>query len=73
MLFYLLYGTVVDILRKDNILPTDIKGMDLSNVTEERIGSIRDRIYDAYKQQGGNSHVAKSASFIEIVNTVLGI
>lgn len=47
--------------------------MDLSNVTEERSGRIRDRIYDAYKQQGGNSHVAKSASFIETVNTVLGI
>lgn len=40
MLFYLLYGTVADILQKGNIMPTDIKEMDLNNVTEERIGRI---------------------------------
>lgn len=73
MLFYLLYGTVADILRNSNITPIDIKEMDLRNVTEKRIGEIRDRIYDAYKQQGGNSHVAKSASFIVTVNTILGL
>ncbi len=67
------YGTVADILRKGNIIPTDIKEMDLGNVTEERIGRIRDQIYDAYKQQGGNSHVAKSALFIVTVNKILGL
>ena len=73
MLFYLLYGTVADILRRGNITPLDIKEMDLQDVTEERIGEIRDRIYDAYKQQGRNNHVAKSASFIVTVNTILGL
>lgn len=73
MLFYLLYGVVADILQKSDITPKDIKEMNLENVTDERIGKIRNIIYNEYKKQGGNSHVAKSSSFIDLVNNKLGI
>lgn len=73
MLFYLLYGVVADILQKSDITPKDIKEMNLENVTDERIGKIRNIIYNEYKKQGGNSHAAKSSSFIDLVNNKLGI
>lgn len=73
MLFYLLYGVVADILQKSDITPKDIKEMNLENVTDERIGKIRNIIYNEYKKQGGNSHVAKSSSFIDLVNNKLGL
>lgn len=70
---YLLYGVVADILQKSDITPKDIKEMNLENVTDERIGKIRNIIYNEYKKQGGNSHVAKSSSFIDLVNNKLGL
>lgn len=73
ILFYLLYGVVADILQKSDITPKDIKEMDLEMVTEERVGRIRNGIYDEYKKQGGNSHVAKSSSFINLINNMLGL
>lgn len=71
ILFYLLYGTVATILRKTDIVPNDIKEMNISNISEEEINKVKEKIYKEYKKQGGNSHVAKSSSFINDVKQIL--
>ena len=71
ILFYLLYGTVATTLRKTDIVPNDIKEMNINNISEEEINKVKEKIYKEYKRQGGNSHVAKSSSFISDVKKIL--
>ena len=71
ILFYLLYGTVATTLRKTDIVPNDIKEMNINNISEEEINKVKEKIYKEYKRQGGNSHVAKSSSFISDVKKYL--
>lgn len=73
ILFYLLYGTVATTLRKTDIVPNDIKEMNINNISEEEINEVKEKIYKEYKRQGGNSHVAKSASFISDVKKILKV
>lgn len=64
ILYYVLYAVIADVLGKKNITPADIKNLDIDSITDTLIEDIRNRVYEIYKQHGGNGRVAKSAEFI---------
>lgn len=71
ILYYVLYAVIADVLGKKNITPADIKNLDIDSVTDTLIEDIRNRVYEIYKQHGGNGRVAKSAEFIQYIDSML--
>ena len=71
ILYYVLYAVIADVLGKRNITPADIKNLDMDSVTDTLIEDIRNRVYEIYKQHGGNGRVAKSAKFILYIDNML--
>lgn len=71
ILYYVLYAVIADVLGKRNITPVDIKNLDMDSVTDTLIENIRNRVYEIYKQHGGNGRVAKSAEFIQYIDNML--
>lgn len=71
ILYYVLYAVIADVLNKKNITPSDIKDLDIDSVTDTIIENIRNRVYEIYKQHGGNGRVAKSAEFIQYIDNML--
>lgn len=71
ILYYVLYAVIADVLNKKNITPSDIKDLDMDSVTDSIIENIRNRVYEIYKQHGGNGRVAKSAEFIQYIDNML--
>lgn len=71
ILYYVLYAVIADVLGKRNITPADIKNLDMDSVTDILIEDIRNRVYEIYKQHGGNGRVAKSAKFIQYIDNML--
>ena len=71
--YYVLYAVIAHILNKRNIKPSDIKNLDMNSVTDDMIISIRNKVYDIYKQHGGNGRVAKSAEFIQYIDDMLNV
>ncbi len=71
ILYYVLYAVIADVLSKKNIIPSDIKNLDMDSVTDNIIENIRNRVYEIYKQHGGNGRVAKSAEFIRYIDNML--
>lgn len=71
ILYYVLYAVIADVLGKRNITPADIKNLDMDYVTDTLIEDIRNRVYEIYKQHGGNGRVAKSAEFIQYIDNML--
>ena len=71
ILYYVLYAVIADVLGKRNITPADIKNLDMDSVTDTLIENIRNRVYEIYKQHGGNGRVAKSAEFIQYIDNML--
>lgn len=71
ILYYVLYAVIANVLGKKNITPVDIKNLDMDSVTDTLIEDIRNRVYDIYKQHGGNGRVAKSAEFIQYIDNML--
>ena len=71
ILYYVLYAVIARVLNKRDIKPSDIKTLDLNSVTDSIIVDVRDRVYEIYKQHGGNGRVAKSAEFIQYINAIL--
>ena len=71
ILYYVLYAVIADVLGKRNITPADIKHWDMDSVTDTLIEDIRNRVYEIYKQHGGNGRVAKSAEFIQYIDNML--
>ncbi len=71
ILYYVLYAVIADALGKKNITPADIKNLDMDSVTDTIIENIRNRVYEIYKQHGGNGRVAKSAEFIQYIDNML--
>lgn len=67
ILFYLIYATVADKMKKKELTFSDIKELDLESITNEEVLSVANRIYEKYKELGGNSRIAKSKTFIENV------
>lgn len=54
ILYYVLYAVIARVLNKRDIKPSDIKTLDLNSVTDSIIVDVRDRVYEIYKQHGGN-------------------
>ena len=71
ILYYVLYAVIADVLGKKNITPADIKNLDIDSITDTLIEDIRNRVYEIYKQHGGNGRVAKSAEFIQYIDNML--
>ena len=71
ILYYVLYAVIAAVLSKKNIIPSDIKNFDMDSVTDNIIENIRNRVYEIYKQHGGNGRVAKSAEFIRYIDNML--
>ena len=71
ILYYVLYAVIADVMGKRNITPADIKNLDMDSVTDTLIEDIRNRVYEIYKQHGGNGRVAKSAKFIQYIDNML--
>lgn len=71
ILYYVLYAVIADVLGKKNITPADIKNLNIDSVTDTLIEDIRNRVYEIYKQHGGNGRVAKSAEFIQYIDNML--
>lgn len=67
----MLYAVIADVLNKKNITPSDIKNLNMDSVTDTIIENIRNRVYEIYKQHGGNGRVAKSAEFIQYIDNML--
>lgn len=65
ILFYTIYVVVADVLKKKELSFLDLKNFDLNNITESSIIEISNKIYDKYKELGGNSRIAKSRTFID--------
>lgn len=73
VLYYLLYGVSAKIFGKKDILFSDVKGMDMSIVTDDLINELKIIIYAKYKDLGGNGRVAKSDTFITEIDKILGL
>lgn len=71
--YYLLYAVVAKCMNKKNISFDDIKAFDLTCVTDEVIGNVKNLVYAKYKELGGNGRVAKSASFVDEIDKLLEI
>ena len=71
ILFYLLYGVVANSIKKNNITIADIKHLDIDSITDDVISEVKDKIYNIYKENGGNGRVAKSSEFVNKVDEVL--
>ena len=71
ILYYVLYAVIARVLNKRDIKPSDIKTLDLNSVTDSIIVDVRDRVYEIYKQHGGNGRVAKSAEFFQYIDAIL--
>lgn len=71
ILFYLLYVVVANSIKKNNITIADIKHLDIDSITDDVISEIKDKIYNIYKENGGNGRVAKSSEFVNKVDEVL--
>ena len=71
--YYVLYAVIAHILNKRDIKPSDIKNLDMNSVTDDIIISIRNKVYNIYKQRGGNGRVAKSAEFIKHIDDMLNV
>lgn len=67
ILFYVIYVTVANVLRKKDVSFIDLKNFDLNNLSENYILEISKIIYQKYKELGGNSRIAKSKTFINDV------
>lgn len=73
ILFYVLFAVIAHVLKKNKIVPSDIKDLDMNTITDEIIDIIKRKVYEIYKQQGGNGRVAKSAEFIGYIDKMLNI
>ena len=73
VLFYLIYAVVAKRLGKKKIDFADIKSFDIESLSTEEINEVKTAVYQKYKELGGNGRVAKSVSFVDDVDTVIGI
>lgn len=71
VLFYLLYAVAAKVISKKEITFSDLGRLDVENITEANINTIKEQIYKRYKELGGNGRVAKSSSFINEIYAIL--
>ena len=72
VLFYLLYAVVAKTLNKKEISFSDLKGFDIEQISTTVIDEVKTMIYEKYKELGGNGRVAKSSTFINEIDVMLG-
>ncbi|MDE6016160.1 MAG: AIPR family protein, partial [Acetatifactor sp.] len=73
VLYYLLYAVSAKIFGKKDISFSDVKDMNIDNVTDVLINELKAIIYKKYKELGGNGRVAKSDTFINEIDKILGL
>lgn len=73
VLFYLLYAVAAKTLNKKEICFNDLSSMDVANIDDAVINSIKEEVYTKYKELGGNGRVAKSTSFIDEIYSILSL
>jgi hypothetical protein len=73
LLFYLIYAVVAKQLGKKDITFNDIKLFDIDALSDDNINIIKASVYQKYKELGGNGRVAKSSSFVNEVDSVIGL
>ena len=52
ILFYVIYATVADKMKKKELTFSDIKELDQESITNEEVLSVANRIYEKYKDKG---------------------
>jgi abortive infection phage resistance protein abiU len=67
ILFYVIYAVVANTLKKKELSFIDLKNFNLNNISEAFIYEVSNKIYQKYKELGGNSRTAKSKTFIDDV------
>ena len=60
-------------MNKTNIGIQDVINLDISVFTEQKINEINELIYNKYKELGGNGRVAKSSTFVDEIDILLGL
>lgn len=73
ILFYLIYGIVAQILGKKEISFDDVKSFDVECLSDDVINRAKEIVYSRYKELGGNGRVAKSSSFVDEVDSIIGL
>lgn len=73
VLFFLIYAVVAKQLGKKDISFNDIKDFDIDALSDDYITTIKDAVVNKYKELGGNGRVAKSSTFVNEVDTVIGL
>lgn len=73
ILFYVIYAVVANVLKKKELSFLDLKNLNLNNITETEIITISDKIYNKYKELGGNSRIAKSQGFIDDIYSLFDL
>lgn len=73
ILYYVLYGVVAKALEKTNVAISDFKDLDADTVTDDLIDTVKEKVYNKYKEKGGNARVVKNSSFVDDVDQTLGL
>lgn len=73
ILFYLIYAIVARRINKSDISFIDIKQFDIDSLSSAEIEDVKEVVYTKYKELGGNGRVAKSSSFVDEVDKVIGL
>lgn len=73
IVFYVLFAVVAKYLNKTDILFDDIIDLDVNGITDDYINSVKEIVYNKYKELGGNGRVAKSSNFINEIEPLLEI
>ena len=67
ILFYVLYAVVSKKMKTTDITFDKLKDFDFETLSDEEINNSKELVYQLYKEEGGNSRVAKSSTFIKKV------
>ena len=67
MLFYILYYSFAKENNTANISTNNIKSMNIDSLSEEKIITYTEHIFNLYQSQGGNSKAAKGSAIIELL------
>lgn len=73
ILFYVIYAVVASNLGSSKISFNDIKELNIDSIQEIEIEELRKKIFNRYKQLGGNGNIAKSNTFVDEVDKLIDL
>lgn len=73
ILFYLLYAVVAKTVGKSIITVSDIKNINIAQITDDVINNTKVQVYENYIALGGNGRVAKSGDFLARIVELLNL